>query len=189
MNGLNFLDYLTPQTSNHMSDAIALEQSAVTTPSDFNMPDIPDSLRALMAEVGPKWRDDTAGHVDMMITAFSEVLKLISRDDVTVHRDIAYGAHERQHLDVFLPVGNVTAPPVVLFVHGGAFVSGHRNRTEQVYSNVLCYLAQRGIAGINVGYRLATHATYPGATLDIATAVDWARAHAHENAGIPTRYF
>jgi len=90
---------------------------------------------------------------------------------------------------VFLPAGNVTAPPVVLFVHGGAFVSGHRNRTEQVYSNVLYYLARRGIAGINVGYRLATHATYPAATLDIAAAVEWARDHAHEYGWNPDKIF
>ena len=118
-----------------MSDALTPEPSARTTRSGFNMPDIPASLRALMAEVGPKWRDDTAGHVDMMITAFSEVLKLVSRDDVTVHRDLAYGPHERQQLDAFLPAGNVTAPPVVLFVHGGAFVSGHRNRTCLLYTS------------------------------------------------------
>ena len=172
-----------------MSDAIAPEHSAATPRSDFNMPEIPASLRALMAELGPKWRDDTAGHVDRMITAFSEVLKLIPRDDVTVHPDVAYGPHERQRLDLFLPAGNVPAPPVVLFVHGGAFVSGHRNRTEQVYSNVLHYLAQRGIAGINVGYRLATHATYPAATQDIAAAVDWARAHADEYGWNPDKVF
>ena len=35
-------------------------------------------LLALMAEIGPKWREDTAAHVDMMVTAFSEVLKLAS---------------------------------------------------------------------------------------------------------------
>jgi acetyl esterase/lipase len=172
-----------------MSDAIPREQSAATTPAALNMPDIPASLRTLMAELGPKWRDDTAGHVDMMITAFSEVLKQISRDDITVHHGIAYGAHERQQLDVFLPKGNVSTPPVVLFVHGGAFVSGHRNRTEQVYSNVLCYLAQRGIAGINVGYRLATHATYPAATLDISAAVEWARDHAAEYGWDPAKVF
>lgn len=172
-----------------MSDAITLKPTARSMPSNPDMPDIPASLRALMAEVGPKWRDDTAGHVDMMITAFSDVLKRISRAGVTVHRDIAYGPHERQQVDVFLPSRNVAAPPVVLFVHGGAFVSGHRNRTEQVYSNVLHYLAQRGIAGINVGYRLATHATYPGATLDIAAAVDWARAHAGEYGWNPDKVF
>lgn len=172
-----------------MSDAIAIEQSPTTTVSDLDLPVIPDSLRALMAKVGPKWRDDTAGHVDMMITAFSEILKQISRDGVTVHRDIPYGPHERQQLDVFLPAGNATKPPVVLFVHGGAFVSGHRNRTAQVYSNVSHYLAQRGIAAINLGYRLATHATYPGATLDIASAVDWARAHADDYGWNPDRVF
>jgi acetyl esterase/lipase len=171
-----------------MSDAIEFEQRAATTP-EFNLPDIPAQLRALMAEIGPKWRSDTAGHVDMMITAFSEVLKQAPRDGVTVHRDIPYGPHERQQLDVFLPAGNATAPPVVLFVHGGAFVSGHRNRTAQVYSNVSHYLAQRGVAAINVGYRLATHAVYPGATLDIAAAVDWARAHAGEYGWNPDAVF
>jgi acetyl esterase/lipase len=172
-----------------MSDALTLQASAATAPSGVNMPDIPAPLRALMAELGPKWRDDTAGHVETMIAAFSDVLKLASRDGATVHRDIPYGPHERQQLDVYLPAGNVTAPPVVLFVHGGAFVSGHRNRTEQVYSNVLRYLAQRGIAAINVGYRLASHAAYPGATQDIAAAVDWARAHAAEYGWNPDKVF
>jgi acetyl esterase/lipase len=172
-----------------MSDAIELEKRAATSPSDFDLPDIHATLRALMAEIGPKWRDNTGRHVDMMISAFSEVLKQTSRDGVTVHRDIAYGSHERQQLDVFLPARSVTAPPVVLFVHGGAFVSGHRNRTEQIYSNVLCYLAQRGIAAVNVGYRLATHAVYPGATHDIAAAVDWARAHADEYSWNPDKVF
>jgi acetyl esterase/lipase len=170
-----------------MSDAIPQHRNAA--PKPVKMPDIPAPLRALMAELGPKWRENTAGHVDMMITAFSEVLKQAPRDGITVHQDIPYGSHERQQIDLFLPVGNTGKPPVVLFVHGGAFVSGHRNRTEQVYSNVLCYLAQRGVAGINIGYRLATHATYPGATEDIAAVVDWARAHAGEYGWDPDKIF
>jgi acetyl esterase/lipase len=124
-----------------------------------------------------------------MIAEFSEVLKLTSREGVIVHRDLAYGPHERQQLDVFLPPSSTAPPPVVLFVHGGAFVSGHRNRTDQIYSNILCYLAQRGIAAINVGYRLATHAMYPGATCDIAAAMDWARAHAQEYGWDSSRIF
>lgn len=172
-----------------MSDAIPLDRNAAPKPADRKLPDIPAPLRALMAELGPKWRENTGGHVDMMITAFSDVLKQAPRDGVTVHPDIPYGSHERQRLDVFVPDRNVGKPPVVLFVHGGAFVSGHRNRTEQVYSNVLVYLAQRGIAGINIGYRLATHATYPAATEDIADVVDWARAHAEAYGWDPDRIF
>ena len=39
-----------------MSDAIELEQRAATTP-EFDLPDIPAQLRALMAEIGPKWAE------------------------------------------------------------------------------------------------------------------------------------
>jgi acetyl esterase/lipase len=172
-----------------MNDALPLQSPDATNSSGLTLPEIPAPLRAMMAEIGPKWRTDTAGHVDMMISAFSEILKQVPRDGITIHRDIAYGSHERQRVDVFLPAKTASAPPVVLFVHGGAFVSGHRNRTEQVYSNVTCYLAQRGIAAINVGYRLATHATYPGATLDMAAAIDWAREHSSEYGWDPDRIF
>lgn len=172
-----------------MSEAIFLPHGTAAEPSHLQLPDIPVQLHALMAELGPRWRDDTRGHVDIMIAAFSEVLKKTSRAGVTTHRNISYGRHERQQLDVFLPTELPSSPPVVLFVHGGAFVSGHRNRTEQIYSNVMCYLAQRGIAAINVGYRLATHATYPAATLDVAAAADWARAHAADYGWDPDRIF
>jgi acetyl esterase/lipase len=153
------------------------------------LPDIPDDLQQLMAEVGPRWRDSVAKNVDLMIQRFSEVLKRSPRDGVTVHAGISYGNHERNAFDVFLPESMATPPPVVLFVHGGAFVSGRRNRTEQIYSNVLYYLARHGIAGINIGYRLANDAVYPAATNDIATAVAWAHAHAVEFGWDPARIF
>jgi acetyl esterase/lipase len=142
------------------------------------LPDIPAELRALMAEIGPRWRDGVTKNVELMVERFSEVLKHSPREGVTVHRDIAYGDHPRQAFDLFVP-DNVRAPTaVVLFVHGGAFVSGHRNRTEQIYANVTYYLARRGIAGVNIGYRLANDVKYPGATEDIAKVVAWIRAHA-----------
>jgi acetyl esterase/lipase len=149
-------------------------------PTSENLPDIPTELRALMATIGPTWRENVTGNVELMINRFSEILKNSPRDRVTVHRDIGYGGHPRQAFDVFLPDRPGSITPVVLFVHGGAFVSGHRNRTEQIYSNVLYYLARRGIAGVNVGYRLANDVKYPGATEDIATVVNWIHAHADD---------
>lgn len=151
------------------------------TDTSAKLPDIPADLRALMAEIGPRWRDGVTKNVELMVDRFSEVLKNSPRDGVMVHRDIAYGDHPRQAFDLFLP-DNATAPtPVVLFVHGGAFVSGHRNRTEQIYSNVTSYLARQGIAGINTGYRLANDVKYPGATEDIARVVAWIRTHAADH--------
>ncbi len=129
------------------------------------LPQIPDDLRQLMAEIGPKWRDGVARNVDLMVQRFSDVLKNSPRDGVTVHPGISYGDHERNALDVFLPEKMTTPPPVVLFVHGGA------------------------VAGINIGYRLANDAVYPEATNDIAAAVAWAREHAAEFGWDPARIF
>lgn len=153
------------------------------------LPDIPADLRALMAEIGPIWRENVTGNVETMIDRFSQVLKESPRDGVTVHRDITYGEHPRQAFDVFTPELATTPTPVVLFVHGGAFVSGHRNRTEQIYSNVLYYFARRGIAGVNVGYRLANDVKFPGATEDVAAVVQWVRDHAAVHNIDPARIF
>lgn len=158
------------------------------TVKERRRPNIPEDLLALMREVGPKWRTNVSGHVDLMIRCFSEVLKDSPRDGVIEHRDIRYGDHERQVIDVFLPENEV-APPLVVFVHGGAFVSGHRNRSDQIYSNVLVYLAQHGIAGVNVGYRLANDTKYPGATEDIARVIEWTREAALRYGWDPAKIF
>jgi acetyl esterase/lipase len=152
------------------------------------LPDIPEDLLALMHEVGPKWHNNISAHVDLMIQRFSEVLKDGPRDGVVQHQDIRYGDHERQLIDVFLPE-NVSSPPLVVFVHGGAFVSGHRNRSDQIYSNVLVYLARHGIAGVNVGYRLANDTKYPGATEDIARVVAWTHEAASQYGWDPGKIF
>src|SRR5258708_39604640 len=109
------------------------------------------------------------------------------RDGVTVHAGIHYGNHERNAFDVYLPESMATPSPVVLCVHGGAFVSGRRNRTEQIYSNVLYYLARHGIAGITIGYRLANHAADPAERNDIATTAPAAHAPAAVIGGVAVR--
>jgi acetyl esterase/lipase len=147
---------------------------------DQDRPVIPDELRALMAEVGPQW--SPPGHVRLMVEKFSEVHKAGSpwKETITVKRDVVYGPHPRQAFDIYLPEDGKTGRAAVLFVHGGAFLDGHRNRTEEIYSNVLHYFARNGVVGINIGYRLGNHTAYPGATEDVAAVVAWAHAHADE---------
>jgi acetyl esterase len=156
---------------------------------DSRFPEIPPALRALMAEVGPRWGTNPAAHVKLMVEQFSTVLKQAPRDGTTVRRNIAYGAHPRQYFDLFTPDGKARPRPAVVFVHGGAFLDGHPNRSEEIYSNVLHYFARHGIAGINMGYRLAGDAKFPGATQDVASVIAWVRAHAHEIGVDPSRVF
>jgi hypothetical protein len=45
---------------------------------------------------------------------------------VKVERDIQYGPADRNLLDVFVPEATTSARPVLMFVHGGAFVGGNK---------------------------------------------------------------
>jgi acetyl esterase len=143
-------------------------------------PEIPDALRALMAEIGPRWGTNPAAHVKLMVDQFSEVLRRAPKDGVTIRAGISYGPHLRQIFDLFTPDDGNTKRPAVVFVHGGAFLDGHPNRTEEIYSNVLHYFSRNGIVGANAGYRLAGDAKYPDATKDIATVIKRVREHADE---------
>lgn len=153
-------------------------------------PEIPADLRALMAEIGPKWAVDTKGHVRLMIERFSDVLALSLKDGIAVETNIPYGPHKRQAFEVFHPASTCTASkPGLIFVHGGAFTEGSRHRSGEIYANVLYYFARHGIVGINAGYRLAPEAPYPQATRDVATVVQWMRANAERLNVDPNRIF
>lgn len=150
-------------------------------------PGIPPRLRELMAQVGPRWGSDVSGHVKLMIDRFSEVLaRAPKRAKVT--RELAYGNHARNVLDVYAPTA-AGAAPVVLFLHGGAFVDGQKDRTAEVYSNVCWYFARHGIVGVNLEHRLAPEFKYPSGAQDVAAAVAWARANIGRFGGDPGRIF
>src|SRR4051812_48010115 len=79
--------------------------------------EIPEDLRRLMAEIGPKWATNVPGHVKQTVDAFSVILAKCPKEGVSVQRDLHYGTHERQVLDVYSPQ-NPRNAPVVVFVHG-----------------------------------------------------------------------
>lgn len=150
--------------------------------------EIPDMLRALMADVGPRWANDVAANVRRMVDAFGPVLAQAPKQGVDVMLDVGYGAHARQQLDVY--ASRRDAPqPVVVFVHGGAFVDGARNRSAEIYANVLYYFARHGVIGVNIEYRLAPEYAYPSGIADVALAVAWVRANIGAFGGDPARVF
>ena len=156
-----------------------------------------DDLELFLAEIGPRWADSVAANVRAVVGRYSPLLAQAPKAGVEVRRDIAYGAHPRQRLDVFAKPITATATatatagrrPVIVFVHGGAFVDGERNRSDEVYSNVLYYFARHDIVGINIEYRLAPEHPYPAATEDVALALQWAVRHAAEFGGDPDSIF
>jgi acetyl esterase/lipase len=152
-------------------------------------PQIPPELRFLMSEIGPRWSVNRSQNIETMIERFSDVLRQSPRDDIEATCNVSYGPHPRHELDIYRDNRSNGRRAAVLFVHGGAFMDGHRNRTNMVYSNVPVFFARHGTVGINVGYRLGGDAGYPGATEDVASALRWTQANA-EDLGIDrTRIF
>jgi acetyl esterase len=133
---------------------------------------IPESLKMLMADVGPVWLSDVPGHVKLMSDEFTNVLRHCDKAGIEVSRNIAYASHARNVLDVYRKSGTLDAPAVI-FMHGGAFVDGNKDKTSEFYANVMYALAHRGLVAVNVEYRLAPEFKYPSATVDLVDAVRW----------------
>jgi acetyl esterase/lipase len=145
-------------------------------------------LRALLRDIGPRWAEDINAHRDMVMRAYTPLLAAHPLPGLQIERALPYGAHARQVLDVYLPPGSATGPrPIAVFVHGGAFVRGQMNPNEQVYGNVLRFFARQGFVGVNVEYRLAPEAPFPGGAEDVAASLRHVHAHAASWGGDATR--
>jgi acetyl esterase/lipase len=106
--------------------------------------------------------------------------------EITVAKDLAYGPHERQRLDVYTRVRRPAEPvPAVVVFHGGGLIGGSRGTT----ANVAEYFASLGYVGVNGGYRLAPEAKWPEGARDVAAAVTYLRDHVAEHGGDPNRIY
>lgn len=141
-----------------------------------------DSLTASLRDIGKRWQHDIRSAGDETKALYVPLLARSPSDGVRVTRDIPYGPHPRQVLDVYQPAGAHRAG-VVAFAHGGAFIRGAKDINEQMYGNVLTWFARRGYVGVNLEYRLAQEAPYPGGAVDVALACRWIGAHIAEFGG------
>jgi acetyl esterase/lipase len=98
---------------------------------------------------------------------------------IRVRRDVSYGQDARNLLDTFTPENGQTNRPVLVFVHGGAFIRGDRRIGNSPFNdNIAVWAARQGFLGINMTYRLAPAHAWPAAQHDIRFALAWLRANA-----------
>ena len=110
---------------------------------------------------------------------------------VKIERDVKYGAADRNLLDIFAPGTTASPRPVLIFVHGGAYVGGNKRRTptSPFYDNVMLWAVKNGFVGVNVTYRLAPKAPWPAGAQDLATAVRWISDKIGQRGGDPARIY
>jgi acetyl esterase/lipase len=107
-----------------------------------------------------------------------------------VTRDVKYGANERHLVDIFAAEAAGAPQPVLMFVHGGAYIRGNKRPPgSPFYDNVMVFAARNGMVGVNVEYRLAPQFPWPAGAEDLAAAVHWVADNIAAFGGDPNRVF
>jgi len=98
-------------------------------------------------------------------------------------RDVAYGGHPRQTMDIYVPPGGGTGRPVVFFIYGGSWANG----AKESYAFVGDALADRGFVTVIADYRLVPEVRFPVFIEDGAAALRFVRDNVARYGGDPRR--
>lgn len=92
--------------------------------------------------------------------------------NVTTHRDLAYGPHERQKLDVMVPA-NSAGKPLIVWIHGGGWQGGSKDGPNPARG-----LLEQGYVVAAINYRYSRHAPFPAQLHDCKGAIRFLRLNA-----------
>ncbi|HEX7899745.1 MAG TPA: alpha/beta hydrolase [Planctomycetota bacterium] len=104
--------------------------------------------------------------------------------DVAEIKDVAYGDHAKQKLDLTVPKGAKDFP-TVLFIHGGAWREGDR----RLYGALGRRFAEAGVGLAATSYRLSPEVKHPEHAKDVARAFAWVHANIAAHGGSPDRLY
>jgi acetyl esterase/lipase len=104
---------------------------------------------------------------------------------VKMLKDLEYGRADGRamRLDLYLPEKSQKALPLLVWIHGGAWMSGSKDDP----SPALRFSAD-GYAVAHVGYRLSQEAKFPAQIHDCKAAVRWLRANAQKYGLDPNKF-
>jgi acetyl esterase/lipase len=99
--------------------------------------------------------------------------------------DISYGEYgSRNHLDIWRrpDLDRDGRAPVLLQVHGGAWITG--NKRGQAHP-LMSHLVELGWICVSINYRLSPRSTWPDQIIDVKRAIAWTKEHIAEYGGDP----
>jgi acetyl esterase/lipase len=93
----------------------------------------------------------------------------------TEFTDVVYAEKSSsEKCDIYLPGDGTGTYPVIIAVHGGAFLSGDKAQELDYLDAALA----SGYAVVSINYRLSTEAIFPAAINDVKAAIRFLRANA-----------
>jgi acetyl esterase/lipase len=105
--------------------------------------------------------------------------------DVDSYPDLIYSTpagFRPLRLDLYRRAKAAAPQPLVIYVHGGGWHSGH-TRHSGAFANwptVLASLARRDYVVASIEYRLSGETKFPAAIYDVKTAIKWLRSNARK---------
>jgi dienelactone hydrolase len=144
---------------------------------------VPPDIAAGIRKIGPIV--DTPGTAKLYAPLFAGQKE--PYPNVMVTRDVAYGPDPLNKLDIFTS-GSGSGKTVVIYVHGGGFERGEKRRGDSpFYDNIMLWITQQGMVGVNINYRLAPKDVWPAAHEDLAAVVRWLQQNIAQYGGAPDR--
>lgn len=97
-------------------------------------------------------KQDDVSAQESLVLNYSESPIPITVEDVKVVTDFAYASHQNNQFDIFLPKSDQPTP-LVIYIHGGGFVNGEKERAYEYYEAQVSEFLEAGIAFATIGYR------------------------------------
>jgi acetyl esterase/lipase len=97
-------------------------------------------------------------------------------NEIRTIQAISYGPSAEEVADLCLPPATSPVAPAIIFIHAGTWIKGVQSGFDGVCQEV----AQQGIVGMTIQYRLAPQNNWPAQLEDVQLAVRWLRAHAKD---------
>lgn len=144
--------------------------------------------RALITALGPAYADRIDPVERARIDAPQSLAQLalpfsMRHPEVERIADVPYGPYGRRNqLDIYRPRRPGVKRPVLLQVHGGAWVIGDKS---QQGLPLMIHMASLGWVCVAINYRLSPRATFPDHVVDVKRALAWVKAHIAEHGGDP----
>jgi len=172
-----------PAAARHTFRWLSPAELAPST-ADKTRTGMPPELAAALAAFGHEFDGAIAQQTAALYAPQPRVYE--QEAELSVTKDLAYGPHERQRVDIYTRARRPAEPvPAIIVFHGGGLIGGSRGAT----TNVAEYFASLGYVGVNGGYRLAPDAKWPEGARDVAAAVGYLRDHVAEHGGDPERIY
>jgi len=107
-------------------------------------------------------------------------VKSIFPEGTVVHGNIAYAEDtlKRHLLDIYLPAGAGNHLPLIIWIHGGAWMSNDKYADMGYMKNTVKGFIDSGYALASIDYRYSTDAPFPAQIRDCNQAVEWLFQHA-----------